>query len=281
MNPEQKSVALEARALSKTYALEGAPVEVLKGVTLTVNTGETLAVMGASGSGKSTLLHCLGGLDRPTSGQVFFNGGDLFAVSSAARTELRATKLGFVFQSYHLLPELDVLENVMLPALARRGALTRRAKLEERARGLLDSVGLAARAAHRPSELSGGEQQRAALARALMNEPRSSARISFPPDARPRPYAGDGDPQRRDRRALQSDVDFARRKAILTTVFACCSGGLGPPKATESEYYENLHERQVGGRGAREGLGLRPRPALWRRRLRGHPRLQRPRVQTR
>jgi predicted ABC-type transport system involved in lysophospholipase L1 biosynthesis ATPase subunit len=171
MNPEQKTVALEARDLSKTYALEGAPVEVLKGVTLSVNAGETLAVMGASGSGKSTLLHCLGGLDRPTCGQVFFNGGDLFAFSAAARTALRATKLGFVFQSYHLLPELDVLENVMLPALARRGALTRRAKLEARACSLLDSVGLAARAAHRPSELSGGEQQRAALARALMNEP--------------------------------------------------------------------------------------------------------------
>lgn len=171
MNPEQKTVVLEARALSKTYALEGAPVEVLKGVTLAVNAGDTLAIMGASGSGKSTLLHCLGGLDRPSGGQVFFNGGDLFALSSAARTEVRATKLGFVFQSYHLLPELDVLENVMLPALARRGALTRRAKLEERAHSLLDSVGLAARAAHRPSEMSGGEQQRAALARALMNEP--------------------------------------------------------------------------------------------------------------
>ncbi len=171
MSAEHKKVVLEARELHKTYALEGTPVEVLKGVTLSVTAGETLAVMGASGSGKSTLLHCLGGLDRPSGGQVFFNGGDLFALSSAARTEVRATKLGFVFQSYHLLPELDVLENVMLPALARRGALTRRAKLEARARELLGSVGLAARAAHRPSEMSGGEQQRAALARALMNEP--------------------------------------------------------------------------------------------------------------
>ena len=171
MSLEQKTVVLAARELRKTYALEGTPVEVLKGVTLAVNAGETLAVMGASGSGKSTLLHCLGGLDRPSGGQVFFNGGDLFALSSAARTELRATKLGFVFQAYHLLPELDVLENVMLPALARRSALTRRSKLEARARELLESVGLAARAAHRPSEMSGGEQQRAALARALMNEP--------------------------------------------------------------------------------------------------------------
>jgi len=166
-----ESLVLEARELRKTYALDGAPVEVLKGVTLAVRAGETLAVMGASGSGKSTLLYCLGGLDRPSSGQVFFNGGDLFALGASARTELRATKLGFVFQAYHLLPELDVVENIMLPALARRGALARRAKLEERARGLLDSVGLAARAAHRPTELSGGEQQRAALARALMNEP--------------------------------------------------------------------------------------------------------------
>lgn len=171
MNAEQHAVILEARDLHKTYALEGAPVEVLKGVTLSVRAGDTLAVMGASGSGKSTLLHCLGGLDRPTSGQVFFNAGDLFALGASARTELRATKVGFVFQSYHLLPELDLLENVMLPALARRGALARRAKLAERARSLLDSVGLAARAAHRPTELSGGEQQRAALARALMNEP--------------------------------------------------------------------------------------------------------------
>ena len=171
MSTEQQAVVLEARELSKTYALEGAPVEVLKGVTLSVRAGETLAVMGASGSGKSTLLHCLGGLDRPTSGQVFFNGGDLFAVSAGARTELRATKLGFVFQAYHLLPELNLLENVMLPALPRRGGLTRRAALAERARSLLDSVGLATRATHRPSELSGGEQQRAALARALMNEP--------------------------------------------------------------------------------------------------------------
>ena len=171
MSTEPQPVVLEARELRKTFALEGAPVEVLKGVTLAVRAGETLAVMGASGSGKSTLLHCLGGLDRPTSGQVFFNQGDLFALGAGARTELRATKLGFVFQAYHLLPELDLLENVMLPALARRGALARRAALEERGRSLLASVGLAARTAHRPAELSGGEQQRAALARALMNEP--------------------------------------------------------------------------------------------------------------
>ena len=171
MNAEQKAVVLEARELHKTYALEGAPVEVLKGVTLTVRVGETLAVMGASGSGKSTLLHCLGALDRPSGGQVLFKDSDLYALGASARTELRATKIGFVFQSYHLLPELDVLENVMLPALARRGALARRTVLEQRAQELLESVGLSARTLHRPTEMSGGEQQRAALARALMNEP--------------------------------------------------------------------------------------------------------------
>jgi ABC-type lipoprotein export system ATPase subunit len=165
------NAVIQLEDIHKTYQTGEVEVRAVCGVSLEIHPGEFVAVMGASGSGKSTLLHCLGGLDRPSGGQVFFNGGDLFALSSAARTELRATKLGFVFQAYHLLPELDVLENVMLPALARRGALTRRSKLEARARELLESVGLAARAAHRPSEMSGGEQQRAALARALMNEP--------------------------------------------------------------------------------------------------------------
>lgn len=168
---EQNPLILETQELSKAYALDHVSVDVLKGVTLAIRAGETLAVMGASGSGKSTLLHCLGALDRPSGGQVLFKGSDLYALSASARTELRATKLGFVFQSYHLLPELDLLENVMLPALARRGALARRSALEKRARELLESVGLGERIPHRPTELSGGEQQRAALARALMNEP--------------------------------------------------------------------------------------------------------------
>ena len=162
---------LAARAVSKTYTLDSVAIDVLKGVSLEVRAGETLSIMGASGAGKSTLLHCLGGLDRPTAGAVEFQGRDVYALSSAARTEVRATKIGFVFQAYYLLPELDLLENVMLPALSRRGALARRATLAQRGLALLDSVGLRDRAAHRPFELSGGEQQRAALARSLMNEP--------------------------------------------------------------------------------------------------------------
>ena len=162
---------LAARAVSKTYTLDSVAIDVLKGVSLEVRAGETLSIMGASGAGKSTLLHCLGGLDRPTAGAVEFQGRDVYALSSAARTEVRATKIGFVFQAYYLLPELDLLENVMLPALSRRGALARRTTLAQRGLALLDSVGLRDRAAHRPFELSGGEQQRAALARSLMNEP--------------------------------------------------------------------------------------------------------------
>jgi len=167
----QQPMILAAREVSKTYTLDSVALDVLKSVTLDVRAGETLSIMGASGAGKSTLLHCLGGLDRPTSGTVVFQGRDLYALSGPARTEERATRIGFVFQAYHLLPELNLLENVLLPALCRRGARARRAELKRRGLDLLDSVGLRARAAHRPTELSGGEQQRAALARSLMNEP--------------------------------------------------------------------------------------------------------------
>jgi ABC-type lipoprotein export system ATPase subunit len=166
-----RPVLLSTNDLHKTYKFDRKGVKVLKGVSITVHIGETLAVMGASGSGKSTLLNCLGGLDKPSDGQVFFYGCDLNRLSATTRTELRSTKLSFVFQAYHLLPELNVLENVLLPALARHGAVSRRGALERRALELLDCVGLNARATHRPTELSGGEQQRVALARALMNEP--------------------------------------------------------------------------------------------------------------
>jgi len=164
-------VFLSARDVRKTYSLDSTVIEVLRGVSIDVRRGESLSITGASGAGKSTLLHCLGGLDRPTAGSVSLDGQDLYAMSAAKRTEIRATRIGFVFQAYHLLPELDIADNVVLPALSRPGALARAKELRERARGLLDRVGLAARAAHRPLELSGGEQQRAALARALMNEP--------------------------------------------------------------------------------------------------------------
>ncbi len=164
-------IQIVARDVHKTYELERVRIPVLRGVSLEVRRGERLAITGASGAGKSTLLHALGGLDRPNEGSVRFEDIDVYAMSAAARTEFRAQRVGFVFQAYHLLPELDVLDNVMLPALSRPGALGRVAALRERAKALLDRVGLSHRLHHRPVEVSGGEQQRAALARALMNEP--------------------------------------------------------------------------------------------------------------
>jgi ABC-type lipoprotein export system ATPase subunit len=161
---------LEATNLHKTYVLPHKRVEVLKGASLSVAKGERVAVVGRSGAGKSTLLHVLGGLDRPESGEVVVDGRSLYAVSQRVRTAMRASSIGFVFQSYHLLPEMDVTENVMLPAMAGAQKLTR-AQMRQRALALLDQVGLADRATHMPLELSGGEQQRVALARALVHEP--------------------------------------------------------------------------------------------------------------
>jgi predicted ABC-type transport system involved in lysophospholipase L1 biosynthesis ATPase subunit len=161
---------LEATGISKTYHLRRVPVMVLDGADLSVAEGETVAIIGRSGAGKSTLLHILGGLDCPDAGTVRVREDDLYALSAGRRTAIRAHRIGFVFQSYHLLPEMDVLENVMLPAMAYGGARTRR-QGREHARRLLETVGLADRARHRPMELSGGEQQRVALARALMNDP--------------------------------------------------------------------------------------------------------------
>ena len=161
---------LEATNLHKTYILPHKRVEVLKGASISVAKGERVAIVGRSGAGKSTLLHVLGGLDRPEAGEVCVEGQSLYAVSQRKRTAARASKIGFVFQSYHLLPEMDVTENVMLPAMT--GVLKiPRAQMRQRALTLLEQVGLADRATHMPLELSGGEQQRVALARALVNEP--------------------------------------------------------------------------------------------------------------
>ena len=159
---------LQVERLGKTYMLGKAAIPVLRDVSLAVRTGEVISIIGASGSGKSTLLHILGALDQPSGGTVRFQGRDLYALSAAQRTVVRARHIGFVFQFYHLLPELDVLENVMLPALSGNGTP---AGMRDRAQSLLEAVGLAGRANHLPMELSGGEQQRAALARALMNHP--------------------------------------------------------------------------------------------------------------
>ena len=161
---------VEARRVSKVYWDGDRRLEVLKDVSLAVRRGEGVAILGPSGSGKTTLLNILSGLDRPTEGTVMLGGLELGKMSEGARADLRNRRLGFVFQFYHLLPEFTALENVMLPALIRKSGADRRAA-EERASALLEKVGLSARAKHYPSELSGGEQQRAAIARALMNDP--------------------------------------------------------------------------------------------------------------
>jgi len=159
---------VNARNVGKTYWIGKRSLEVLRNVDLQVSRGEFLVVRGASGAGKSTLLHCLGGLDTPTAGEIWFDGKNLAAYSGLELSRFRNRKIGFVFQAYHLLPELDALENVCLPA---RMARTDAAPAEARGRELLKRVGLGERMDHRPNELSGGEQQRVAIARALINEP--------------------------------------------------------------------------------------------------------------
>ncbi len=158
---------LQAGNIERSYTIGKTTLDVLKGVSLGVGEGETLSIMGESGSGKSTLLHVLGGLDNPKGGKVHFKGQSVYGMSSARRSRFRAENVGFVFQSFHLLPELDILENVALPAMAVRAPGDAKARATE----LLTEVGLGERIGHRPQELSGGEQQRVALARALMNEP--------------------------------------------------------------------------------------------------------------
>jgi predicted ABC-type transport system involved in lysophospholipase L1 biosynthesis ATPase subunit len=163
------AVLLAAAGLAKTYRLPHKCVQVLQGADLDVAASERVAIIGRSGAGKSTLLHVLGGLDRPEAGEVRVNGRSIYRLSQRERAQLRAREIGFVFQSYHLLPEMDVAENVMLPAMAAGGSA--RTRMRARALDLLRQVGLADRATHMPLELSGGEQQRVALARALMNDP--------------------------------------------------------------------------------------------------------------
>jgi lipoprotein-releasing system ATP-binding protein len=159
---------IEVANLAKVYSSPGGDLTVLDGLDFTPRAGALTAITGASGSGKSTLLHVLGTLDRPTRGTVNYNGKDVFALTSRELAKFRNRSIGFVFQFHHLLPEFDALENVMMPGLiAGRG----RAEAETQAAKLLALVGLAARKEHRPGELSGGEQQRVAVARALMNEP--------------------------------------------------------------------------------------------------------------
>ncbi len=161
-----KCAAIEVRQLSKRVADAAGELTILDQVDLHVQSGETLAIVGASGSGKSTLLGILAGLDTPSSGTVSLHGGDLFALDEDGRAAFRQRHLGFVFQSFQLLPHLTALENVMLP-LELRGDKSPR----ERAAAMLDRVGLSARLRHYPKFMSGGEQQRVALARAFVAEP--------------------------------------------------------------------------------------------------------------
>lgn len=156
------------KSLQKSYTMGHRLVEVLRGVEFTIARGDFVALRGASGAGKSTLLHLLGGLDSPNSGEIWFEGENLARLSPGALAHFRNKRVGFIFQSYHLLPELDALENVCLPA---RMARVNAAQAEQRGRALLTRVGLAERVEHLPSELSGGEQQRVAIARALINDP--------------------------------------------------------------------------------------------------------------
>jgi lipoprotein-releasing system ATP-binding protein len=161
---------LRADHLAKRYEpAQGPPVEVLRDVTFTLDAGQSLAIVGPSGCGKSTLLNILGTLDRPTAGRVMLGGDDVSDLDDRAQAQLRNQRIGFVFQAHHLLPQLTVLENVLLPALAQRRAAE--STDVERARELLGRVGLCERLTHRPGELSGGECQRVAVARALVNQP--------------------------------------------------------------------------------------------------------------
>jgi putative ABC transport system ATP-binding protein len=166
-DPEPPPIIL-AQDVTKVYRSQGVSVRALDGVSLRVNKGEIVAIMGASGSGKTTLLNCLAGLDSIDDGKILIDGKDLTQLSENARTDFRAAKMGFVFQSFNLLPVLTAVENVELPLLILRRPP---GEARRRAQELLALVGLAHRVGHHPGELSGGQRQRVAIARALINDP--------------------------------------------------------------------------------------------------------------
>jgi lipoprotein-releasing system ATP-binding protein len=160
---------LQCKGLTKRYQQGELDVEVLKGVNLTIKAGERVAIMGASGSGKSTLLHLLGGLEKPSSGEVILDNVSLNRINASKLAKLRNQSLGFIYQFHHLLNEFTLLENVAMPLLIGNNSIK---EAQQQATALLDRVGLGHRVKHKPSELSGGERQRAAIARALINTPK-------------------------------------------------------------------------------------------------------------
>lgn len=160
---------IEAKQIHKSFRTEAGELTILKDINLSITEGEILGIVGASGAGKSTLLHILGALDKPSSGKVLFQENDVFSLDDIMLAEFRNSSIGFVFQFHHLLPEFNSLENVMLPGLISNRPY---AEIEKRAKQLLDELGLSRRLKHRPGELSGGEQQRVAVARALLLNPK-------------------------------------------------------------------------------------------------------------
>lgn len=162
---------LKLESVAKSYPSAAGELSILRDINLELGPGESLAIIGPSGSGKSTLLNIIGTLDRPTAGRVLLGGQEVTGLDETALAEVRNRKIGFIFQGHHLLPQCSVLENVLVPTLASNDRALR-ASAPERARKLLDRVGLGSRADHRPGQLSGGERQRTAVVRALINQPR-------------------------------------------------------------------------------------------------------------
>lgn len=167
---------IETQDLRKSFATEAGELQVLKGINLIIREGEMVGIVGASGAGKSTLLHILGALDRPTSGKVYYGNQDIFSLDRNSLAAFRNRMIGFVFQFHHLLPEFTSLENVMMPGLIHKSqkseVRSQEKDIRRKAEDLLEQVGLAHRKRHRPGELSGGEQQRVAVARALILNPK-------------------------------------------------------------------------------------------------------------
>ncbi len=169
-------VMIEVQDLKKSFITDAGELQVLKGIDLSIKEGEMVGIVGASGVGKSTLLHLLGALDRPTFGKVFYNGTDIFSLDEDSLASFRNNTIGFVFQFHHLLPEFTALENVMMPGLINISSKVQRFKssrykeIIKKAEGLLNEMGLSERKRHRPGELSGGEQQRVAVARAYSSQ---------------------------------------------------------------------------------------------------------------